>query len=69
MQFATSKNQTEQLIHQTELRRMLGGVSDMTLYRWREAGTLPQPIVIHRRNYYRRSEIDAMIDRLSEAAQ
>jgi predicted DNA-binding transcriptional regulator AlpA len=34
-----------QLIPATPLRKLLGGISDMTLYRWMEAGTFPRPVV------------------------
>lgn len=59
-------NQPETLIPQPELRRMFGGVSDMTIWRWRESKLLPDPIVINRRNYYRQSDIVAMQDRLAK---
>ena len=56
---------TENLIPQPKLRRMFGGVSNMTLLRWRQKGTLPEPIVINRRNYYRESDIAEMQERLA----
>jgi hypothetical protein len=34
-----------------ELRRRYGGVSAMTLWRWRQAGLLPQPTNFNGRNY------------------
>lgn len=60
---------TENLIPQPKLRRMFGGVSNMTLFRWRQNGTLPEPIVINRRNYYRESDIAAMQARLTGSEQ
>jgi len=33
---------------------LAGGVSRMTLWRWREAGIIPAPTVIRGRNYFRR---------------
>ncbi len=33
---------------------LAGGISRMTLWRWREAGIIPAPIVIRGRNYFRR---------------
>jgi hypothetical protein len=41
----------EQLISDPDLRRIFGNVSAMTIWRWREAGILPQPIKIRKRNY------------------
>lgn len=34
--------------------KLAGDVSRMTLWRWREAGIIPAPIVIRGRNYFRR---------------
>ena len=59
-------NQPQTLIAQPRLREMMGGVSDMTLWRWRESGLLPAPIVINRRNYYRADDIAAMQKRMAE---
>ncbi len=59
---------TERLIAQPELRRLFGGVSDMTVWRWREAGLLPAPIVIRRRNYYTESDIAEAQERLKAGA-
>lgn len=58
--------QAETLISQPQLRRLMGGVSDMTIWRWRESGLLPAPIVIRRRNYYREADIVAAQERLAE---
>lgn len=44
----------EALISQPELQRLAGGVSAMTIWRWRKKGILPPPLVIERRNYWRR---------------
>ena len=49
------------LITAAEARHLAGGVSDMTLWRWIPKGIVPQPIIIERRRYWRRSEyIDAL---------
>jgi predicted DNA-binding transcriptional regulator AlpA len=52
------------LISQPRLRELLGGVSDMTIWRWRSAGTIPEAISINGRNYYRTSEIRAVQEKL-----
>ncbi|KAA6184145.1 transcriptional regulator [Thiohalocapsa marina] len=44
------------LITAAEARRLAGGISDMTLWRWLRKGIIPQPIVIKRRRYWRRGE-------------
>ena len=51
------------LIHDSELKRIAGNVSAMTLWRWRKAGILPAPLVINGRNYTRRSAIDDALNR------
>ena len=51
------------LIHDSELRRIAGGVSSMTIWRWRKAGILPAPLVINGRNYSRKSVIDDALSR------
>jgi len=63
--FTKTDSDLDRLISQTQLRRLFGEISDMTIWRWRKAGLLPQPIVINRRNYYRQSDIAEMQSRLS----
>ena len=45
------------LISQKQLKRNFGNVSDMTIWRWRRSGTIPQPVKINGRNFYRQSEL------------
>lgn len=53
----------EKLITGPELRRRLGNVSDMALWRWRHDADLnfPQPVKLRRRNYYREADIAAWL--------
>jgi hypothetical protein len=44
------------LICQNEARQLAGGISNMTLWRWRKAGLIPEPISIRKRNYWRRRD-------------
>ena len=48
-----------QLIPATELLELLGGISDMTLWRWMQAGTFPAPVVVggNRHRFWRISDI------------
>ncbi|MDG2516391.1 hypothetical protein [Lysobacter soli] len=39
------------------VRRKLGGITTMTLARWRAQGILPPPIKINGRNYQRRADV------------
>lgn len=57
------------LISAAELRRMCGGISDMTVWRWlrQEDDPLPPPIQIVRRNYWRLADVKAWIDRRDPA--
>lgn len=38
-------------------REYFGGISAMTEWRWIQAGILPQPIKIRRRNFYREADL------------
>jgi predicted DNA-binding transcriptional regulator AlpA len=48
---------SEALITSKEVKRRLGGVSDMTIHRWRERGILPDPVKIGARNFWRENDI------------
>jgi predicted DNA-binding transcriptional regulator AlpA len=50
------------LIQAAEVKRLLGGVSDMWLYRHRHE--MPQPITIGGRRFWRRDEMVARIKEL-----
>lgn len=54
----------QQLINATAVRRMCGGVSDMTLWRWLNDPTIafPKPIYIGKRRYFRQADISAWIE-------
>jgi predicted DNA-binding transcriptional regulator AlpA len=62
-------SQPETLIAQPRLRQILGGISDMTIWRWRKDGLLPAPIVIRRRNYWRSDDIAAVQKRLATESE
>jgi hypothetical protein len=49
------------LLSQREVKRRMGNVSSMTIYRWRQSGMLPAPIVMNRRNYWRAADIELVI--------
>lgn len=49
------------LVPQAGVKRQLGGISDMTCWRWRRIGLLPPPVVINCRNYWRQSQVDALV--------
>ena len=57
---------TDPLVSQTSVKKQLGDVIDMTMWRWRRQGILPPPIVINTRNYWRQSQIDAITGRIEE---
>lgn len=58
---ATSIPSDDPLITAGTACALAGGISRMTLWRWREAGIIPEPIVIRGRNYFRRSAFLAAI--------
>jgi len=58
---------TSKLIGAAPLRELLGDISDMTLWRWlgRSDLNFPQPIVISRRRYWRKSDIDGWLEKMA----
>jgi len=56
-----SPSEITALVPARVVRAELGGISDMTLWRWLRRPDLnfPQPILIARRRYWRRADIDA----------
>jgi len=56
-----------QLIPSTTLRKTLGDISDMTLWRWlKNPGiNFPRPIMISRRRYWKKLDIDEWLERMS----
>ena len=54
------------LISDKALKRKMGGCSDMTLWRLRQAGKLPRPKKLGNRNVTREDQADAAIERLLE---
>ena len=55
----------ESLITQSTLRQLAGGVSDMTIWRWRKAGLLPKPTTIRNRNYWRNKDVRSFLQGLT----
>lgn len=51
----------EQLETQSTTKRRLGGVSDMTIFRWQRDRGFPAPIKIAGRNYRRAADIDRWV--------
>ncbi|MBP2538133.1 putative DNA-binding transcriptional regulator AlpA [Agrobacterium tumefaciens] len=62
----TAKN----LLNSRQLKDRLGGITDMTLWRWQRRPELefPKPLVIARRKYWDASAIDAFLERQRSAA-
>jgi hypothetical protein len=56
------------LLPSAEARRLAGGISTMTEWRWRRDGLLPAPIQIRGRNYYRRGPFMQALRSLGTAA-
>jgi hypothetical protein len=49
------------LISAGAARALAGGISAMTLWRWRHVGIIPPPVVIQGRNYWRKRAFLAAI--------
>lgn len=54
------------LVTQPQLKRIAGGVSDMTVWRWRRAGLLPEPTCVRGRNYWSARAVRAALGRLMQ---
>ena len=61
---------TSKLLTAAAVRDALGGVSDMTLWRWRNDPALnfPKPIYIARRRYWREADVIEWLDAREVAA-
>jgi len=57
---ATGTGGADALINSGEVRRRLGGISSMSLWRWTQRKIVPPPRQINGRNYWRASDIDAV---------
>ncbi|NEV64143.1 helix-turn-helix transcriptional regulator [Thiorhodococcus minor] len=57
------------LVTQPQLKRLTGDVSDMTIWRWRRAGIIPEPTSIRGRNYWRAGDVRELLARLAGGAQ
>jgi len=61
---------TSKLLTAAAVRDALGGVSDMTLWRWLNDPALnfPKPIYIARRRYWREADVSEWLDAQAEVA-
>ncbi|MCZ7857065.1 helix-turn-helix transcriptional regulator [Agrobacterium salinitolerans] len=55
----------QNLLNSRQLKDRLGGITDMTLWRWSRRPDLdfPKPLVIARRKYWDIRDVDAFIER------
>lgn len=51
---------SDPLVTTGAVRRELGDVSSMTVWRWQKSGILPKPSKINGRKYWKKSEIEAV---------
>lgn len=61
---------TSKLLTAAAVRDALGGVSDMTLWRWLNDPALnfPKPIYIARRRYWKEADVSEWLDAQAEVA-
>jgi len=52
--------QADPLLSASEVCRELGGITRVTLWRWRQEGLLPEPVTMRGRNYWRASVIEGV---------
>lgn len=55
------------LIADKTFRETIVGVSAVTWWNWRRNGKLPKSLIIGRRRFYRRSDIEAWLDEMISA--
>ena len=55
----------ESLITQSKLKQVAGGVSSMTIWRWRRDGVIPEPVSIRGRNYWRQGDVLTALHQLT----
>jgi len=55
----------ESLVTQATLKQIVGGISDMTVWRWRRAGIIPEPTTIRGRNYWRTCDVQSALRQLA----
>lgn len=53
------------LLRASEVRGLVGDLSPSTLYLWRSKGLMPEPIVIRRKLYWRRSVIHGWLEAMN----
>ncbi len=51
---------TDPLLTSSAVRQELGGIAEVTLWRWIQQGVMPAPIYITNRRYWRRSVIEEL---------
>lgn len=64
LSFATGRDQVpDRLIGANDVRARLGGISDMTLWRWLDSPEVgfPRPIYVRRRRFWRESDLAAWV--------
>jgi len=54
----TQNFSTNPYVRAPSLRKRLGGISDMTLWRWLQAGKIPQPKYMNGKRVWLQSEIE-----------
>jgi predicted DNA-binding transcriptional regulator AlpA len=65
-----SENNSDQLLTSGKVRKLLGGITDMSLWRWTKHLGFPQPDhVISRRKYWRRGTIESWLSEQRKATQ
>lgn len=61
----------DRLLTSAQVREVLGGMSDMSLWRWLNSPTMgfPQPIYIARRRFWREAAIAAWLEAQAKALE
>jgi predicted DNA-binding transcriptional regulator AlpA len=57
----TRQPEADDYISASKLRRKMGGITAVTLWRWRQRDDFPRPVVINHRNYFSAAAIATWI--------
>ena len=60
MRQSNVQQETDPLIPAVKVRLELGGISDVTLWRWEKNGVIPPAVKINKRKYWRSSVIQGL---------
>jgi len=70
IEYSAAQPRDDDLVTAREVRRMFGGVSEMTIWRWMRSETVrfPQPVQINNKNYWLLGDLRRFRERCTKKA-